>query len=515
MALAEIEAPVALLKADTEALLCYSPFCSVEDDNTTVSVAATSSLSPTTDSNSSPAENKVAAIAIKGRHESHLRDTLMTVVDTGMMENEQAFFLCDLGSVYRQHQLFVRELPMVESHYAVKCNPDPMILKALAAMGAGFDCASRAEIEAVISMGVSPTRIIYANPCKPQSHIRYAKEAKVDLMTFDSIEEMKKIAQIFPAARLVLRILADDSKSSCRLGLKFGAAVGSHTTRILKVAKKLSMAVVGVSFHVGSGCTDADTYVDAIGKAQSIFKEAEAMGMPRMTILDIGGGFPGEQTADQSVGVSFPAAAQAIRTALDQFDGLAGVTVIAEPGRYYVAGAMTLALNVIAKRVTHKVGAAVPKDATLASTLDLAAAEREEEADEDDGEESQLPDDAELAYFVSDGVYGSFNCIIFDHQTDLKLRPVRRREEGERLFSSVVWGPTCDSIDCVTARCMLPELEIGEWLYVPNMGAYTGCAASTFNGFAKADFIYTFSAEADFKPESLPDDFPLDVVSLR
>lgn len=112
-------------------------------------------------------------------------------------------------------------------------------------------------------------------------------------------------------------------------------------------------------------------------------------------------------------------------------------------------------------------------------------------------------------------VYGSFNCIIFDHQSDLELKPVRAREPGERSFTSVVWGPTCDSIDCVTAKCELPELEVGDWLYVPRMGAYTGCAASTFNGFAKADFIYTFSAEESFDTSTLPSEFPLDVLALR
>jgi ornithine decarboxylase len=46
-----------------------------------------------------------------------------------------------------------------------------------------------------------------------------------------------------------------------------------------------------------------------------------------------------------------------------------------------------------------------------------------------------------------------------------------------------VWGPTCDSIDCVRNVVALPaELEVGDWLGWGEMGAYTICAASTFNG---------------------------------
>lgn len=62
---------------------------------------------------------------------------------------------------------------------------------------------------------------------------------------------------------------------------------------------------------------------------------------------------------------------------------------------------------------------------------------------------------------------------------------------------SSVWGPTCDSIDCVAPLCMLPDaLEVGDWLGFDNMGAYTICAASTFNGFETSEVHYTSGAGA-------------------
>jgi ornithine decarboxylase len=166
MSSADVEtAPLGVFKADTETFLSYSPFCNLDDQtsSTTTTTEPTSSKSPTLSESAEPSSDApatIAAIPIKSRHESHLRETLATVVESGMMQDEHAFFLVDLGSVYRQHEQFNHELPMVKPFYAVKCNPDPMILKALASLGAGFDCASRAEIEAVISMGVLPDRII-------------------------------------------------------------------------------------------------------------------------------------------------------------------------------------------------------------------------------------------------------------------------------------------------------------------------------------------------------------------
>ena len=130
--------------------------------------------------------------------------------------NEDAFFLCDLGTVIRQHEDWSRLCPGISPFYAVKCNNDPAILQTLALLGTGFDCASRAEIEQVLQMGVSPERIIFANPCKIKSHVMFAKQNKVAMMTFDDEHELEKIKKIYPEAKLVLRILPPPTKASLK-----------------------------------------------------------------------------------------------------------------------------------------------------------------------------------------------------------------------------------------------------------------------------------------------------------
>ncbi|KAJ2891685.1 Ornithine decarboxylase, partial [Coemansia aciculifera] len=137
---------------------------------------------------------------------------------------EDAFFVADLGEVARQHRLWTRLLPRVQPFYAIKCNPDFVVVRLLAQLGAGFDCASTAELALALSTGAAASDIIYAHPCKPASHLRYAAAQGVDLLTFDNADELIKISTLHPNARAVLRILADDSAARCRLGLKFGAA---------------------------------------------------------------------------------------------------------------------------------------------------------------------------------------------------------------------------------------------------------------------------------------------------
>lgn len=67
-----------------------------------------------------------------------------------------------------------------------------------------------------------------------------------------------------------MRIATDDSKAVCRLSVKFGVPVKA-CRGLLERAKELGLDVIGVSFHVGSGCTDPKAYTQAIADARCVF----------------------------------------------------------------------------------------------------------------------------------------------------------------------------------------------------------------------------------------------------
>jgi len=366
-------------------------------------------------------------------------------IEDSSLENE-AFYLINLGTVVKKFEEWVENLPRVKPYYAIKCNPSPAIIRTLANLGTNFDCASKTEIQQILGSGISPSRIIFANPTKMKPHIEYAKESNVELMTFDNTHELKKIAECYPAARLLLRIITDDSQSVCRFSSKFGAPL-DQCTPLLKLAKELNLNVVGISFHVGSGCMNSQSFVAAIKSAYGVFKEAELLGF-NFTMLDLGGGWPG--TNDEHI--SFPEIAASIRPVIDALFP-SEVEVIAEPGRYFVAESHTLAVNIFAKRTTED------------------------------------KDDKHFLYYVNDGVYQSFNCILFDHYIP---KPLLLTPSGEtaKLHRCTIYGPTCDSMDCISKDILLPELNIGEWLYFKNMGAYSVAAASPFNGFKSCPTLY-------------------------
>jgi len=373
-------------------------------------------------------------------------------------KSENGFVHVDIGKVVSQAIRWKKALPRVQPFYAVKSNPNINIVRALYLLGVNFDCASKGEIDLVLSIGADPTQIIYANPSKGPDHLRYAREKDVRLMTFDNPFELEKIMKHFPDAEVVLRIASNDSMSLMPFGYKFGASYDDAVACIL-ACKQMNAKLVGISFHVGSGCYSPIGFVDTLKSAKRLFIEAERAGF-KLSLLDIGGGFPGENVEGK---VPFEELADAIRPVIDGLFPEDQVTVIAEPGRYFCSASTTVAMPVVSKR-------------------EYVARKRNEET----GEITHVK---EIQYYVTDGVYGNFNNIIYDHAVPV-CKPLVEPPLNAVMSNSTFFGPTCDSID-VVAKCVpFCNLEIGDWVYFPTMGAYTIAAGSTFNGFERLKIYY-------------------------
>lgn len=353
----------------------------------------------------------------------------------------------DLGIIERQYDKWTDLMPRVRPFFAVKSNPDPEIVRTLHEAGAGFDCASAHEINMARSVGADGLDdIIYANCCKFPADIAHAKSHQVPTMTFDNTDELEKIAQISPDAKCVLRIVTDDSNSVCRLSNKYGTPM-CDVELLLDTAERLDLSVMGVSFHVGSGTSNPQSFAEPIKNAAKVFEQARERGI-EMNLLDVGGGFPGDDNGT----VTMAQIAGVINPLLDRHFPDPNVRIIAEPGRFFVHAACHLSSRVMARRLVS--------------------------------EESREKDDPEVLYYLGDGVYGSFNCMLFDHYvppapaviTDRPLSP----PQHSRLF-----GPTCDGLDTIYESIELPLLEVGDLLLFKHMGAYTIAAASNFNGISK------------------------------
>jgi len=384
---------------------------------------------------------------VKEKNTAHVKSLGLSTGTPEYMEEEEMsdpFYLVDMQEICSLYKEWHETLPGVEPCYAVKCNPNEVLLRLFIRLGTGFDCASSDEIDRVMKYGASPEHIVFANPCKMLSQIQHAHKRGVKRMTFDNVDELIKVAREYPDAEMILRIVTDDSHSLCRFSSKFGAQMRTVPS-ILAEGKKLGVKIVGVSFHVGSGCSDAEAHAEAARNALKVFEMGKEYGY-NMNILDIGGGFQG----GVEVKPTLKEVADKLLPVLAKFPE--GTRFIAEPGRFFVAKSHTLVANIHSRRVIY---------------------------DENDKPTQAL-------YYINDGVYHSYNCIFFDHQHPVPrsmVVPGSADAEHRPVLSSTVLGPTCDALDCVIKNLPMPLMEVGEWVFTTDMGAYTNAALTHFNGF--------------------------------
>jgi ornithine decarboxylase len=349
----------------------------------------------------------------------------------------------------RNYTAFRRHLPKVQCYYAVKANPAPEIVRTLYRAGASFDVASLPEFMAVHEniRRLSPKKqqafiwdkIIYANPTKPQETLRALDRYK-PLVTFDNLTELHKIKRFAPNAGVVLRLAVANTGSQCELSNKFGCASGEAVDLIL-AAFAMGLVVEGISFHVGSQCTNFQNFVQALNAAAAVIREARQRGGHEIKILDIGGGFPAPYNRHVQ---PFRELARVINAEIDRlFDS--EIQILAEPGRFLVATAASSVARVIGKAVR----------------------------------------DGKRCYYIDDSVYHTYSGIIFDHCQ----YPVKAFRKGPREVSAV-FGQTCDGLDVISQSELLPRLEIDDLVYSENIGAYSNASATWFNGFPPATVLH-------------------------
>lgn len=343
------------------------------------------------------------------------------------------FLVLSAACIRERIETLRTHLPGVELFYAMKSNPDPELLGLLNGLVDGIDVASYGEVTAADSAGVAPHRLFHSNPIKKESDIAQCLKHGVRWFTFDNIDEIPKLQANAPATNVLLRVAIRNPDCVVDLGAKFGAQE-CDALPLLLAARDAGLHVRGIAFHVGSQSKDPGIYVTALGLARRIFDQAAAAGV-ELDTLDIGGGFP---VSYRELMPSLEQFCQVVSQGLLEFFP-EGVRVLAEPGRCISGDAMTLVVRVIGRSFRK----GIPW------------------------------------YYIDDGVYGAFSGKLFDH-CDYRLIPLR----SGPVTQCVVAGPTCDSIDIVATDQMLPELELGDLLVVPAMGAYTRASATSFNGFA-------------------------------
>jgi len=352
---------------------------------------------------------------------------------------EQFSFPClilDPAEAVRQFIRLRQALPTVEMYYAIKSFSHPEMLERLYTDGCNFDIASSGEIDILAKIGVRGQACIHTHPIKTEQDILDSILFRCTTFVVDNEYELEKFLPFKNTVNILIRLGFQNKDVVVDLSKKYGCSPEVAESLILK-AKELGINVIGLSFHVGSQCSNNEQHVNAIKVCCDIVKKYN------LSVLDIGGGFPVDYVSIKK-DFDIDTFCAPIRAELKK---LSATRVIAEPGRFISAPSMTSYSRVVGK---SKRGDA-------------------------------------FWYYLDDGVYGSFSGMIYDHMT-YPLEVFTSNNTGDR-YTSVFAGPTCDSIDVVAEGVLLPELNIGDVLVGYNMGAYTRASATDFNCIKKAKIV--------------------------
>ncbi|MCV6615639.1 MAG: type III PLP-dependent enzyme [Cellvibrionaceae bacterium] len=361
--------------------------------------------------------------------------------------------IIDSAVIRRQAKRFNRALPRVQAHYAVKANPHPEVLRTLHNCGVKFEIASKSELEMLLALGVDPKGVFYSNPFKGPSHLAYAVENGVQWYVVDCIEEMDKVLAAKPDASLYLRLYTSNKGSLWPLSSKFGAAV-DEVQPILENAAARGADLAGVTFHVGSQCTNTENWQTGIRAAKDCFAAMSALGLkPRL--LNLGGGYPMapseiiENPTKQQLAPSIETIAEVINQELADLPD--DIEIIAEPGRYMVAEAGRLICQVIGTTTR--------------------------------GQDRWAYVDAGFYHGLME-LGDAFDTAVTSNHAD---------NDPQALWT--FGGPTCDSVDVFGKGAngkgtpLSANLRSGDFITLHNTGAYVYACGTQFNGFEALEVV--------------------------
>jgi ornithine decarboxylase len=330
--------------------------------------------------------------------------------------------------------------------YAVKSNPDEMVIQNLDAAGIrGYDVASIHEIELIRRLAPGAA-MHYNNPVRSRAEIARAVQLGVRSYSVDSRSELAKLVEIVPAedAEISVRFKLPVNGAAYNFGAKFGATAELAAELLREVAR--AGFTPSLTFHPGTQCTDPMAWDAYIRTAAEIAREAGV----RIARLNVGGGFPAHRLSDLAPEL------EAIFALIDQVTGEAfgadRPALVCEPGRGLVAEAFSLATRVRSVR-----------------------------------------DEAHV--FLNDGVYGGLSELPLIGLIDrVEVVDLDTRPRAGAPVPRIIFGPTCDSVDRLPGELPLPsDIEEGDYVIFHGLGAYSTATNTRFNGFGEMEIATALS----------------------
>ncbi len=359
-----------------------------------------------------------------------------------LSKNRQTPFLAvDLNRILENYRRVRNSINGVEVFYAIKANDHPRIVQVLAKEGSSFEISSLNELKMLKDLKVPSKRIICMNPIKSVEFLSKMNSQGVELMAYDSTDEIDKIKKYAPHAKIILRISVSNEGSDWPLTKKFGVDA-AEAMRLLDYAKRKGVEPAGLTFHVGSQCLNKNNWVSALYVCDDIWNQAKKKGI-NLKLLSLGGGIP-----------------------IHHIKKIPSIEEIGEAINEAVARNFQSSLGAV--RLTIEPGRGLVGDAAIMVTKVIGKAKR--------GNEDWI--------YIDAGVFNGLMETIEKFAYEIKTK-----KSGKKSTVTIA-GPSCDSVDIPFKDAQLADVNIGDFIYIINAGAYTTVYASTFNGFEQPQIYF-------------------------
>lgn len=362
------------------------------------------------------------------------------------LPHQTPYFVFSKKRIKDSYASFKTYFPGASIHFAMKANSELPILELLKDEGAGFEVASKYELDMLKKLNVKPEKILYGTSVKPTSHIKEFYDYGVRMYAFDSIPELEKIAEHAPQSKVIIRLVVNDAGSVFNFSEKFGTTKNNLVPYLVK-AKELGLRPYGISFHVGSQASNPRAWSEALEIIAVAMKELQENNI-ELDVINLGGGFPCQYESSSIV----PTLEEIANHTYTTYNKMPyQPALILEPGRGLVAHTGVTVATVIGR--------------------------------------IERPQSAWL--FLDAGVYNAFfEAMAYQGSTRYPISSMRTSfDSGEMIFA--VSGPSGDSPDILTREALLPkDIAVGDKVIIHNTGAYSLVCTSPFNGFPKPDVFY-------------------------
>ena len=194
----------------------------------------------------------------------------------------------DVVQAVRRYRRLSSLLARTAVHYAVRADPHPELLEALAEAQCKFDVTDAGEVGSCLAAGATPDDLVFSAAGSARDDLCAAAGLGVHLFVVSSPEDVCNVALAAPGSSVLYRSVSAGHAAGRRVARSLDRS-SQQAVLALRQAAASGLEAAGLSWRVGAQRRDPHAWRAPISASARTFTELRAEGL-RPWVLDLGGG---------------------------------------------------------------------------------------------------------------------------------------------------------------------------------------------------------------------------------